>query len=175
MTNMSEKFNKSLEAILKWEGGFVNHPKDPGGITNMGITKKVYENYTTKKVTEQDMRELTHADVIPIYKEKYWNPLRAEYLPEGLALCVFDFGVNAGVNRSSRYLQEMVGATVDGIVGPKTIKTANDYYKKHGKNYTILLFQEMRRNYYKQLHHFDTFGKGWLNRVNDIEKIALGS
>ena len=168
-------FEESLKAILKWEGGYVNHPKDPGGITNMGITKKVYENYVNKTVTAEDMRNLTKADAEPIYKEKYWDRLSADKLPEGLALCVFDFGVNAGVNRSSRYLQEMVGAGVDGMIGPMTIKATNEYYEKHGKNYSISLFQEMRRGYYKQLHHFDTFGNGWLNRVDDIEKIALRS
>ena len=73
-------FNECLEIILKHEGGFVNHPKDPGGITNLGITKNTYEDWTEEDATEQDMRDLTVEDVAPIYEENYWDKCKCEDL-----------------------------------------------------------------------------------------------
>jgi len=166
-------FNTALKIVLKWEGGYVDHPRDPGGATNLGITRAVYEQWLGRKVTKTAMRKLTHEQVEPIYKEWYWDKLRAEDIPHGLDICVFDFGVNAGVHRSSRYLQRTVGATQDGIIGPLTLKQVNKYVKRNGVAQAIQSFSESRRDYYRSLHHFDTFGKGWLNRTNDVEQEAL--
>ena len=84
-------FDECLKIILHHEGGYVNHPKDPGGETNLGVTKRVYEEFGGEK----DMRDLTVEDVAPIYKKGYWDRVKGDSLPEGLDLCVFDFGVNA--------------------------------------------------------------------------------
>ena len=92
---MQSNWDKCLQAILHHEGGYVNHPKDPGGETNLGVTKRVYEEWGGTK----DMKQLTFEDVAPIYKKNYWDKVKADDLPSGLDLCVFDFAVNAASSR----------------------------------------------------------------------------
>ena len=118
-------YEKCLEIILHHEGGYVNHPKDPGGETNLGVTKRVYEEWGRTK----DMKDLTVEDVAPIYQKNYWNRVRGDDLPAGLDLCVFDFGVNAGTGRAAKFLQRLVGTTVDGGIGPATLRAVNAYVK----------------------------------------------
>ena len=122
----AENWIKSLEAILHHEGGYVNHPKDPGGETNLGVTKRVYEDFGGTK----DMKDLTREDVEPIYKKNYWDRVKGDQLPAGLDLCVFDFGVNAGTGRAAKYLQTLIGTVADGGIGPNTLKTLDSYIQK---------------------------------------------
>ena len=126
-------YDKCLETILHHEGGYVNHPKDPGGETNLGVTKRVYEEWGGTK----SMRDLTVKDVAPIYRKNYWDRVKGDDLPNGLDLCVFDFGVNAGTGRTAKYLQKMVGTTVDGGIGPNTIRCVNEYVDKVGLDNAI--------------------------------------
>ena len=114
---MANNFDHCLEIILHHEGGYVNHPKDPGGETNLGVTKRVYEEHGGTK----DMKDLTFEDVAPIYKKSYWDRVKGDELPAGLDLCVFDFGVNAGTGRAAKYLQNLVGTTADGAIEPATV------------------------------------------------------
>ena len=120
---MKENYQHCLEMILHHEGGYVNHPEDPGGETNMGVTKRVYEDFGGTK----DMKDLEFDDVAPIYKKNYWDRVKGDHLPIGLDLCVFDFGVNAGTGRSAKYLQSLIGTTVDGGIGPNTLKAVDAY------------------------------------------------
>jgi lysozyme family protein len=166
-------FDKCLAVVLHHEGGFVNHPKDPGGITNLGVTKAVYEAWVGYPVTERIMRGLTVSHVQTLYKVKYWDAVRAGDLPAGLDLCVFDFAVNAGPYRSAKYLQRMVGVTEDGKIGPRTLSAVTQYVRGAGLSVAISKFQDMRRNYYRQLGTFPTFGKGWLRRVAEVEASAF--
>ena len=119
---MANNFKHCLEIILHHEGGYVNHPKDPGGMTNLGVTKRVYESWVGKEVDESDMRALTPEDVAPIYEKNYWKSIKGDDLPGGLDLCIFDFGVNAGPGRAAKYLQTMIGTVADGGIGPNTLK-----------------------------------------------------
>ena len=162
-------YDKCLETILHHEGGYVNHPKDPGGETNLGVTKRVYEEWGGTK----RMRDLTVSDVAPIYKKNYWDRLKGDDLPNGLDLCVFDFGVNAGTGRSAKYLQKMVGTTVDGGIGPNTLTYVDRYVEKHGLDSAIKEFQERRQGYYERLKTFETFGRGWTRRVSETTELAL--
>lgn len=166
-------FDSALKEILHHEGGFANHPRDPGGITMLGVTKRVWEAWTGKHATVDEMRALTPAKVAPLYRKNYWDALRCDDLHPALALCVFDFGVNAGVTRSARYLQRMIGAAVDGVPGAKTVAAAKAFVTEHGPAEAVRRFQQSRRDYYRQLSTFDTFGKGWLRRVNEVETAAL--
>ena len=167
---MAQKnYDKCLEAILHHEGGYVNHPKDPGGETNLGVTKRVYEEWGGTK----SMRDLTVSDVAPIYKKNYWDRLKGDQLPSGLDLCVFDFGVNAGTGRSAKYLQKMVGTTVDGGIGPNTLKCVDRYVEEHGIDKAIKEFQERRQGYYERLKTFETFGRGWTRRNKETTELAL--
>ena len=161
-------YEKCLEIILHHEGGYVNHPKDPGGETNLGVTKRVYEEWGGTK----DMKDLTVEDVAPIYQKNYWNRVRGDDLPAGLDLCVFDFGVNAGTGRSATFLQRLVGTTVDGGIGPATLRAVNAYVQIEGIEATIDDFQKRRQEYYESLSTFETFGRGWTRRVDEVTKTA---
>jgi lysozyme family protein len=164
-----DNWRHCLEMILHHEGGYVDHPDDPGGETNLGVTKKVYEDWGGTK----DMKDLTVEDVEPIYLENYWNRVKGDDLPSGLDLCVFDFGVNAGTGRAAKYLQGMVGATQDGAIGPMTIEAVNKYCDEHGVDQAIGEYQHKRQGYYEGLRHFATFGRGWTRRVTETTEEAL--
>jgi lysozyme family protein len=165
---MEKNYEKCLETILHHEGGYVNHPDDPGGETNLGVTKRVYEEWGGTK----DMKDLTVEDVAPIYKKNYWDRVKGDELPSGLDLCVFDFGVNAGTGRAAKYLQTMVGASADGAIGPATLRSVHAYVQIEGLAAAIDKYQEDRQSYYESLKHFDTFGRGWTRRVTETTELA---
>ena len=165
---MRHNWDEALRHILKYEGGYVNHPSDPGGMTNLGVTKRVWEEWTGKPVTEADMRALTPEMVGHLYKTRYWNAVQGDDLPSGVDLCVFDAAVNAGVGRASKFLQQAIGVTADGQIGPKTIaaitaKPADEVVAK---------FCDLREAHYKSLPTFATFGKGWMRRLASVESEA---
>lgn len=166
-------FSEALECILQSEGGFVNHPKDPGGMTNLGVTKRTWEEWTKRPASESEMRGLTQVKVAPLYKVRYWNRVAGDDLPPALALCVFDFGVNAGPGRAVKLLQRLVGAVVDGQAGKGTIAAVNTYVAAHGLPATVKAYQDARKAYYRALPTFKHFGKGWLARVDRVTKEAL--
>ncbi len=165
---MQTNYKHALEVILHHEGGYVNHPKDPGGETNLGVTKRVYEEWGGTK----DMKDLTVEDVAPIYEQNYWGRLKCDDLPNGLDLCVFDFGVNAGPGRAAKYLQTMIGTTADGGIGPNTLKAVANYVEEVGLEKTIHNYQEARQGYYEKLTTFATFGRGWTRRVTETTQSA---
>jgi lysozyme family protein len=167
----AENYDKCLGLILHHEGGYVNHPKDPGGETNLGVTKRVYEEWGGTK----EMVDLTVEDVAPIYEKNYWGRVKADDLPNGLDLCVFDFAVNAGPGRAAKYLQSMIGTTVDGGIGPNTLRAVGNYVEEVGLQTAIENYQANRQRYYEKLNTFETFGRGWTRRVEETtaEAVAL--
>ena len=168
---MSNKFSEALEVILHHEGGYVNHPKDPGGETNLGVTKRVYEDFGGTK----DMKELTKEDVEPIYKKNYWDRVKGDNLPEGLDLCIFDFAVNAGPGRAAKFLQKLIGVTQDGGIGPQTLGALQSAIGEDVRIQTremIEKYQAERHNYYQSLSTFETFGRGWTRRVDEVTEKA---
>lgn len=173
---MKGNFEKSLTEVLQHEGSYVNDPQDPGGRTNLGVTQAVYEAWVGHKVTEQIMRKLTPALVRPLYKKKYWDVVRADELPIGIDLHVFDFAVNAGPKRAVRLLQRAIGLPVeqqDGVAGPRTVAATVEYGKAHGLRNLIQKYDDAREAYYRQLPHFPRFGRGWLRRVAEVTAEAL--
>ena len=166
---MKSNYDECLKTILHHEGGYVNHPKDPGGETNLGVTKRVYQEHGGTK----DMKDLLVEDVAPIYKKGYWDRMKGDDLPGGLDLCVFDFGVNAGPGRAAKFLQSMIGTTVDGGIGPNTLAKVEEYVRENGEAEAVKKYQALRQEYYEQLSTFDTFGKGWTRRVEETTKLAL--
>ncbi len=171
---MKENYDHCLGLILHHEGGYVNHPKDPGGETNKGVTKRVYENWCIEQdLFQKDMKDLKISDVAPIYKQNYWDRCKCDSLPDGVDLCVFDFGVNAGTGRGARFLQKCVGAVADGAIGPNTLRQVDEWVAMRGEEDLIVEYSERRRNYYKRLKTFSTFGKGWLRRVEETELEAF--
>lgn len=166
---MQDNYEHCLEMILHHEGGYVNHPKDPGGETNLGVTKRVYEEWGGEK----DMTDLLVEDVAPIYQKNYWDRCKCDDLPSGLDLCVFDFAVNAGPSRSAKFLQRLIGTTVDGGIGPNTLKAVHNYVEEVGLETAIEDYQSARQEYYEALDTFDTFGRGWTRRVEETTSSAL--
>ena len=165
---MKHNWDEALRHILKYEGGYVNHPSDPGGMTNLGVTKRVWEEWTGKPATEADMRALTPEMVGPLYKTRYWDAVRADDLPSGVDLCVFDCAVNAGVGRASKFLQQAVGVTADGQIGPKTVEATT----AKPADEVVAKFCDLREAHYKSLPTFATFGKGWMRRLASVESEA---
>jgi len=170
---MTDHFENCMPVMLRHEGGFSNHPEDPGGVTNLGVTKRNWERWVGRPVSIEDMRRLTVADVKPLYRKRYWEPVAGDQLPRGLALCVFDFSVNAGPARAARMLQEMVGANPDGAVGRKTLEALQAFVLAHGEAAAVQRYMNARRSYYRRLPTFRTFGRGWLRRCDETEASAL--
>ena len=162
-------FDACLKIILHHEGGYVNHPKDPGGMTNLGVTKRVYEEWVGYAVSEHTMKNLTEKDVAPIYKKNYWDRVKADQLPEGLDLCVFDWAVNSGTGRAAKKLQGMIGTVVDGGIGPNTLRALKLYCDTEGIEAAISDYTKIRQEFYEGLSTFDTFGRGWTRRNQETE------
>lgn len=166
---MKDNFEKCLDMLLVHEGGFVNHPRDPGGMTNLGVTKKVFEKWVGREVSEQEMRDLTPADVAPIYKKNYWDKVKGDQLPSGVDWAAFDWAVNSGSGRPAKAIQRCVGATADGAIGPKTLASVAE----HDPEKIIHYVHDIRQKFYQGLKTFDTFGKGWTRRNKETLETAL--
>lgn len=165
---MRALFNTSLELLLKHEGGFSNHPRDPGSITNLGVTRRSWEAYVGHWVTEQEMRDLTADKVWDFYKTKYWDLVHGDDLPAGLDFCVFDTCVNSGPNRAVRILQDVLGVSIDGILGPATLTAVG----KSPVELLVSAYTTVRLAYLKSLPNWDVFGGGWATRVEEVEREA---
>jgi lysozyme family protein len=165
---MLDNWNDSIKHLLVSEGGFVNHPSDPGGMTNLGVTKKVWDHFIGHESDEAEMRSLTPEMVEPLYKKNYWDACRCDELPTGLDYLVFDFAVNAGPGRAIKTLQSAVGVTPDGGFGPKTLEAV----LAHDKAELVEKFSNAKLAFYQSLPTFDTFGKGWTNRVASVKAQA---
>lgn len=166
---MKQNFDKSLAAVLHHEGGFVNHPSDPGGMTNLGVTKATWEEWLGHPVDEKAMRALTPEMVGPMYKRRYWDKAGCNDLPDGIDYFVFDTAVNSGTGRAIKLLQACVNADVDGVLGPKTLAAV----KAFNQAQLIQDYAKRRLSYLTALKNWPVFGKGWSRRVNEVEKAAL--
>jgi lysozyme family protein len=162
---MKDNFDECLKMLLHHEGGYVNHPKDPGGETNLGVTKRVYEKWGGTK----DMKDLTVEDVAPIYKKEYWDRCKCDDLESGVDWAVFDWAVNSGTGRSAKAIQKICGATQDGAIGPKTLALIGT----QNTQYVVEEFGKIRQDFYESLKTFDTFGKGWTRRNKETTEKAL--
>ena len=162
---MKDNFDECLKMLLHHEGGYVNHPKDPGGETNLGVTKRVYEKWGGTK----DMKDLTVEDVAPIYKKEYWDRCKCDDLESGVDWAVFDWAVNSGTGRAAKAIQKICGASQDGAIGPKTLALIGT----QNTEYVIEEFGKIRQDFYESLKTFDTFGKGWTRRNKETTEKAL--
>ena len=168
---MNSNFDACLKKLLIHEGNFVNHPSDPGGMTNLGVTAKVWEEWVGHPVDEKQMRALTPELVAPLYRKKYWDACRANDLISGLDYCVFDVAVNSGVGRAIKFLQSCVGATPDGGYGSITAALV-----KKAEQEPIKLIEDYcakRLEFLQSLKTFEVFGKGWSKRVAEVKEEAL--
>jgi lysozyme family protein len=168
---MQSNFETCLALMLAHEGGFVNHPQDPGGMTNLGVTKRVWEEWVGHEVDEKQMRALTPELVAPLYKRKYWDAVRADDLVSGVDYCVFDVAVNSGPGRAVKFLQSCVGVTPDGGFGPRTLAAVKESEKDPTR--LIEMYCARRLEFLQSLKTFETFGKGWSRRVQEVKDKAL--
>lgn len=165
---MNGNFEQCLALVLKSEGGFVNNPRDPGGMTNLGVTKVTYEGYVNRHVDEAEMRSLTPALVAPLYKKMYWDRIKGDALPVGVDYCLFDLAVNSGVGKAGKLLQMALNLPEDGIIGPITLHAleARDPHE------IIEQVCQERLAFLQSLGTWNTFGKGWGRRVAEVEQHA---
>ena len=164
-------FVKALKRVLVHEGGKVNHPKDPGGKTNKGITQRVYNAWLGKSdLPPKDVYGITDDEVEAIYRFQYWNAIKGDYLPDGLGYVVFDGAVNSGSKQSVKWLQRSLGfppEQVDGVLGTMTldaINSVNDY------DALISKILDRREIFLRALKTFKTFGTGWMRRLASVEE-----
>jgi lysozyme family protein len=165
---MKNNFEEALRKVLAHEGGYVNHPKDPGGMTNLGVTRRVWEKWTRKPATEADMKALTPAMVAPLYRAQYWDAVRGDDLPGGVDYALFDAAVNSGPRQAVKWLQRAVGATDDGKMGPATLAAV----QAQAAATVVGKFSDQRLAFLKSLETFAVFGKGWSRRVADVSGTA---
>ena len=165
---MNSNFQTALNHVLQSEGGFVNNSKDPGGMTNLGCTKAVWEEFVGHPVSEADMRALTPASVAPLYKRKYWDKVSGDDLPSGLDYAVFDAAINSGPGRAAKWLQEVVGVTADGSIGKGTLTAV----AAQNTQKLIAQYNDKRLQFLESLPTFSTFGKGWSNRISSVQSTS---
>ncbi len=158
-------FDEAFELLMEHEGGYVNHPDDPGGETNWGVTKRVavQEGYTG------DMRVLPKDVAKDIYRRKYWDAVKAEKLPEEMRYSVFDAAVNSGPKRAIEWLQQSIEVGEDGILGDLTLR---ELYTKHPKDVAVK-FNVIRLEFLTSLPGWKSFGKGWARRVLANLKLSV--
>ena len=154
---MSASFNKAVKFTLSWEGGLSEHSNDPGGLTKYGISSRQYPHL--------DIRLLSLSDAEGIYRRDYWDKLQGSALPGAVAFVLFDYAVNAGVDRASRAFQNLVGAEVDGRIGPFTLNSARPFERK----YLAFGLLDLRAKHYIRLLRSDDrylpFTFGWERRL----------
>jgi lysozyme family protein len=164
---VKSNFRRCLAEVLAHEGGWADHPRDPGGATMKGVTLKTFRSYYPG-ATRDDLRNITDAQLERIYRKGYWDAVRGDDLPAGLDLVAFDAAVNSGVSRGAKWLQQALSVTADGKIGPQTIAAA-----KAAEPISVIDTALMRRMaFLRGLKTFDVFGKGWTRRVEAVRGAA---
>lgn len=158
---MRENFDACLAELLRHEGGYVNHPRDPGGETNMGISRRSYPG--------EDIRGMTRERAGEIYRRDFWDAVQGDDLPAGLDLVAFDAAVNSGASRGAKWLQRAVGVAEDGKIGPKTVTAARGV----DAALAVTAATDARLAFLRGLGTWGTFGKGWASRVQSVRSLAL--
>lgn len=164
-----ERFDRCLAEVLRVEGGYVDDPRDRGGVTKFGITQATLGAAIGRAASAADVAALTLAEAGAIYRRRYWEPLRCGELPAGLDLAVFDAAVNMGPSAAARFLQQAVGAQIDGVIGAATLAAATAARTPE----VIRAVSDLRRRRYRGLAGFATFGAGWSRRTDTVEALSL--
>lgn len=149
----SDKFDAAFEALIGHEGGYVNNPKDPGGETKFGISKRSYPS--------EDIRGLTLARAKEIYERDFWRPVQGDFWPYPVAFNLFDGAVNSGAAQSIKWLQHAVGTLPDGKIGPATIAAVNAM----ASDRVAARYNGARLRFMAGLPTWPSFGKGWARRI----------
>lgn len=165
---MNNNFEKSLALVLKHEGGFVNDPHDKGGATNKGVTQAVYNGYRRIRGRgPRSVKFISTEEIRAIYKLQYWDKVHGDYLPGGLDYAMFDFAVNSGVSRASKYLQAVLGVPQDGVIGARTLGAIDNAVR------VVNALCDRRMGFLRNIDTFWRFGRGWTRRVAEVRHDAL--
>lgn len=153
-------FDDAFDKLLGHEGGFVDHPSDPGGATRWGVTERVARanGYTGQ------MRDFPVVAARHIYRKDYWTPIRADELPEALRYAVFDAAVNSGNRQAIQWLQRAVGVPADGVIGAQTLAAA----RSQTAEAVLRRMLAQRLKFMASLPTWPAFGRGWARRVADL-------
>ena len=153
-------WDSAFDLLMMNEGGYVNNPKDPGGETKYGISKKAYPNEDITNLTLDRAKEIYHRD--------YWDRCKCDYMPDALSVAVFDYAVNSGVKAAIKSLQIVLGVKVDGIIGNQTIGAANRLPLKR----VLEDYLNLRMDFLMSLKTWKHFGRGWGARINRVKKFC---
>lgn len=166
---MDRNFQRALSLVLKHEGGWSDHPADPGGATMKGVTLANFRRYVKADATKDDLRRISDAQLATVYRRFYWDAVHGAELPDGVDYAVFDFAVNSGPGRAAKFLQGVVGVAQDGRIGPATIAAT-----KTAMRATVINdLCDKRMKFLRGLKTWPTFGKGWTSRVSGVRSDAL--
>lgn len=163
---MKANFDFCVGEVLKYEGGYVDDPHDPGGPTNHGITRCTWEGWVGHVVSSGSFKDLKESDVKPLYKAKYWDVCRCDNLPAGVDFVVFDTAVNSGPTKAAKILQQCLNMPVDGIIGMHTIEAAWAYDPVK----LVHRYCDARIAYLKSLASYKFFGDGWDDRIAQLRE-----
>ncbi|MEM1346739.1 MAG: glycosyl hydrolase 108 family protein [Pseudomonadota bacterium] len=166
----SNRFAVVLPRVLKHEGRFSDHPRDPGGATMKGVTQRTYDAFRDEHhLPRQPVKRLSHDELAQIYAGGYWGPPHCARLPIGLDYAVFDWSVNSGPRRAVKGLQRALGVTADGVVGSVTLAAAKAAPPERSVNRLC----DRRLGFKRRLPTWADFGRGWTRRVEDVRSTAL--
>jgi lysozyme family protein len=175
--NATQRFAACLDHVLASEGGYANHPSDPGGATNMGITRKTLAMWRGISpwwdLPTSDVQALSRNEAAKIYKARYWDRCRGGSLPAGLDLALFDYAVNSGPLRAVKELQRICGTNLDGFVGPLTLAAVKKAVAEQGVAQLVTRLCDRRLGFLRRLETFATFGRGWTRRIENVRRTAL--
>ena len=175
---MKSNFDECLAMLLEHEGGFTADKRDKGnagdghgnqGSTMLGVTSRVYADWTGKPAPIEVMEALTPDDVAPIYKKNYWDRVKGDQLPSGVDWCAFDWAVNSGSGRPAKAIQRAVGATQDGAIGNQTLGLIAEQEPKFIIDYVYTV----RQAFYESLDDYKHFGRGWSRRNTETLHQAM--
>lgn len=147
-------FNLAFDRLIGHEGGYVNNPRDPGGETNWGISKRSYPNLNIRKLTRDDSKQ--------IYYRDFWSQIHGDRLPDGVAYQLFDFAVNSGIGTAIRYYQRALDVADDGMFGPRSVAAS----MKMSESDQIMRINALRLDFMRRLSTWPNFGRGWSGRIS---------
>jgi lysozyme family protein len=165
----SANYPACLNFTFKYEGGYVNHPRDPGGPTNFGITQAVLAGWRRHPVSAEDVKNMPRHEAGEIYRANYWKAMRGDDLPAGVDLVVWDYGVNSGPTRAIKALQGALGIKADGFIGAATIEKA----REAEPDQLVQAICDQRRKLIRNLSTYSTFGKGWEARISACRRLGI--
>ncbi|WP_246679559.1 glycosyl hydrolase 108 family protein [Mesorhizobium sp. B2-3-5] len=166
---MDRNFARALALVLKSEGGWSDNPADPGGATMKGVTLANFRRYVKADATKADLKKISDAQVATVYRRFYWDAVLGAELPDGIDYAVFDFAVNSGPGRATKYLQATTGVSQDGRIGPATVGAA----RARPAGVVIHQLCDARLAFLQRLPTWATFGRGWSDRVRSVRAQAL--